>query len=52
MIGMIIISKLISLPFRLMAHKVYGTDKMLRFGAGFASLAVGISIMYNTIMLF
>ena len=51
-IGMVVISKIISLPFKFMAHKFYGAHAMLRLGAGFASLAFGISIMYSTIILF
>ena len=51
-IGMTAISKVISLPFKYMANMLHKTDKMLRLAAGFVSLAFGISIMYNTIILF
>jgi len=51
-IGMMLISKIISLPFKFMMKRSHRADNMLKFGTGFVSLTVGISIIYTTLTLF
>lgn len=51
-IGMTIISKVVSLPFKFMEQKLHRANNMLRLGSGAASLLIGIIIIHSTIALF
>lgn len=46
-IGMILISSVISLPFTLIPNNLQRTQKFLRISAGLISMIIGLTIMYN-----
>ena len=51
-IGMVIISSMISLPFKILANKFDSVNRIMKLSTGLASLMMGIGIMYGTMLLF
>lgn len=51
-IGMVLVSNLVSLPFRLISKKLEISHKILRLGTSFISIILGLSIMYKTMLIF
>ena len=45
MLGMMLVSAIISLPFRLIPNKLYNAQKLLRLSAGLISIAIGLVII-------
>lgn len=46
-IGMILISSVVSLPFTLIPNNLQRTQKFLKISAGLISMIIGLTIMYN-----
>lgn len=49
--GMVLITTIISLPFKLIPNNLQKTQKFLRVSAGLISAIIGLIIMYNTIFI-